>query len=75
MVAINMQLVLSYLASLSMLHLLGLYLAVTVPQIVRRLFGPKLPPKTHLLVSCTECDASIIIKPSLISIVLRIQSF
>jgi hypothetical protein len=55
MVAINVQLVQSYLASMSMLQLLaGLYLAVAVPQIVRRLFGRKLPPKTHLLVSALK---------------------
>jgi hypothetical protein len=56
MASINMQLMQSYLASLSMLQLLaGLYLAIAVPQIVRRLFGPKLSPKTYLLVSCIEC--------------------
>jgi hypothetical protein len=77
MVAINVQLV-HHLASMSMLHLLaGLYLAVAVPQIVRRLFGPKLPPKTHILVSQFECYTYIIMERSLIMsshfcIVLRI---
>lgn len=55
----NMQQMQSHLASMSALQLLSaLYLAVAVPQVLRRLFGPKLPPKTHLLVSCIEQHAS-----------------
>jgi hypothetical protein len=47
----NLDLLKSYMTLAGVLSLLGgLYLAVAVAQIAKRLLGPKLPPKSHPLV-------------------------
>jgi hypothetical protein len=48
---LTLDLLKSYMTLAGMLSLLGgLYLAVAVAQIAKRLLGPKLPPKSHPLV-------------------------
>jgi hypothetical protein len=56
MVTFNVEFLQPLLTAAVVLRLLGgLYLAVAIPQMLRRLFGPRLPPKSHPLVSLSQC--------------------
>eukprot|EP00953_Heterococcus_sp_UTEX-ZZ885_P004102 2710-Heterococcus_DN1.PRE.1 len=67
MVALSVDLQ-SFLAAGVLRLLGGLYLAVAVPQMLRRVFGPRLPPKSHPLL-----DLPLPIIGPLINIVLFIS--
>jgi hypothetical protein len=48
-----------FLTAAGVLRLLGgLYLAVAIPQMSRRLFGPRLPPKSHPLASAKRVHST-----------------